>query len=542
MSDRDTEKELEGLSEIIMSERIYEPEKAMISGKRMLELADRLDSRDRYFGIAYYCMADSSLALNRKRDFDKFIVSAIAHAQSAGDRPILVRCYNLIAIDTVTQGNYPMALDNYLKALEFSESKQSYEAGLIYSNVGELYSMIGEYSKSVRYYKTGLRCFEISQETEFRNSNICICYVEIARDYYLMSELDEAHTYIKLLENMCSGHHEYMYNVLAILSTQAIIYHAIGETEKSDGIIKKIIEGINKGGIAIDTFVELLNLTEFLEESGKSEEFEKLAGVLVDSAEKTASVNIQLKIVQLQLKHAEKKGDKSERDKYLDVFYRIYMSQQEEARSIDRNAVDLRQALAEAEQKRATIEEQNRILTKRSMMDALTGLPNRFALNEYSEKAFEKAVSYGTPFAIEMLDIDCFKELNDTFGHQQGDVCLQTLAGILESIAGKGVFVSRFGGDEFVVIYEGKNDEEILQYAEGIRQKVIAADIKNPNSGVEPYMTVTQGIMNSMPDASDKVWNYLYGADNALYEAKRAGKDTVRLVHRLHRPEKGLYE
>lgn len=534
-----TDSELKLLEEKIFSERIYEPEKALASGHRMLELAADTEQQDRIYGVAYYCMADASLALNRKQDFDDDIIKAVASAQNAGDRNILARCYNLIAIDTVTQGNYPMAMDNYLKALDFAETKHGYEAGLIYSNIGELYSLVGEYEKSVRYYSTALGCFEMAEDTGFRNSNICICYVEIARGYYLLNKLKEARGFIMLLEQNQQEHHEYMYNELAISGTQAIIYHAIGDTAKSDAILKNIINNINGTGVALDSFVELFNLAEFLENSGREHEFERLAEKLLECAEKTGTLNMQLRLVLLQLRHADRLGNNEEHGRYLEKFYELYKSQQAESQNINREAVNMRESLNEAEQRREAVEQQNRLLIRRSMMDALTGLPNRFTLNEFEEKSFDRAVSEGKGFAIEMLDIDCFKELNDTFGHQKGDRCLQKLAGLLEQMAGEKIFVSRFGGDEFVIIYEDMSDDEIINAAGTLKQQTEQLKIDNPNSGVKPYMTISQGIMNSFPTALDKVWNYLHGADTALYEAKRAGKDTVMLVHG---PTKILYE
>ena len=177
------------------------------------------------------------------------------------------------------------------------------------------------------------------------------------------------------------------------------------------------------------------------------------------------------------------------------------------------------------------MQEENRILTIKSETDPLTGLANRNKLNDYSDEAFERAYRNQTSLAVEILDIDFFKEYNDAYGHLAGDECLISISEVLKEMITDQIFCARYGGDEFVIIYENMTDEEIMDVAERLQQEIIDLQIENHNTGYYPYITISQGIRNSVPQMGNKVWDYLYVADNCLFRMKKKRKNDICLVH-----------
>ena len=175
----------------------------------------------------------------------------------------------------------------------------------------------------------------------------------------------------------------------------------------------------------------------------------------------------------------------------------------------------------------------NAHLLQQATTDALTGLPNRLAFNEASERAFDKAYVDQTTLAVEILDIDDFKHFNDTLGHQNGDLYLKTLGTLLSSVQKEGITAFRYGGDEFVLLYEGMSDEEILAVATGIKEKVTSLSITADNGDLLPGMTISQGICQSIPKGKNRTWDFLYAADHALYDVKRKNKNDVSLMNEL---------
>jgi diguanylate cyclase (GGDEF)-like protein len=182
-------------------------------------------------------------------------------------------------------------------------------------------------------------------------------------------------------------------------------------------------------------------------------------------------------------------------------------------------------------ERQTMMQEENKILLEKSETDPLTKLPNREKLNGYAEKVFEKAYHDGTNLGVEIFDIDFFKQYNDTYGHQAGDKCLKKIAQLLRLLMEQGIFCARYGGDEFIIIYENKTDDEILSIAEQLRRDVMNLNIKHNSSPINSVVTISQGIRNSVPKDGNKIWDYFYVADMAMYHVKRSMKNDMLLLH-----------
>lgn len=157
--------------------------------------------------------------------------------------------------------------------------------------------------------------------------------------------------------------------------------------------------------------------------------------------------------------------------------------------------------------------------------DALTGLPNRRRAHQALETALERASRDDTPLAVLFADLDRFKGINDSLGHPVGDELLVEAAGRLRATLGEGVFLSRFGGDEFVVVLEGLQ----ATHAERIAERLCVA--MRPAfrlSGGEIDCALSIGISRrTCPD--DSADSLLQQADLAMYRAKEAGRDQVQV-------------
>jgi diguanylate cyclase (GGDEF)-like protein len=235
--------------------------------------------------------------------------------------------------------------------------------------------------------------------------------------------------------------------------------------------------------------------------------------------------------LKLKIKYFRELNDEEGYLQAASSFYRLSEQLEEENIVRVKESIKLRMDLEEIKKKQMQVQEENRILLIKSETDALTNLPNRNKLNDYSDAAFERAYKSETNLAVEILDIDCFKQYNDTYGHQAGDLCLIKIAQLLQKLVQENIFCARYGGDEFIIIYENMTDEEILSIARKLQQDIIDLNIENKNSTAYPVVTITQGIRNSIPRKSNKIWDYLYVADMRLYQMKRASKNDIGLSH-----------
>ena len=161
--------------------------------------------------------------------------------------------------------------------------------------------------------------------------------------------------------------------------------------------------------------------------------------------------------------------------------------------------------------------------------DHLTGLPNRMRVIDRFNMAMSQADRNGMKVALMMLDLDKFKEVNDTLGHHVGDKLLQAVAKKMTEILRKGDTVGRFGGDEFVfVLSDQKNDQNGLRVA-----KKIIDVFRNPFvlEGHSLRITCSIGI-SLFPDHGADIDTILKKADSAMYQAKQAGRNQSLFIVR----------
>lgn len=159
--------------------------------------------------------------------------------------------------------------------------------------------------------------------------------------------------------------------------------------------------------------------------------------------------------------------------------------------------------------------------------DELTGLFNRRAFNLQLESAWAAAMAEARPLGLVLVDVDLFKQYNDVFGHLCGDDCLRGLAGRIAAIVDEsGGIASRFGGEEFAVILPDASLERVFELGEQIRCSAAGLALKHPCSptGVQ---TVSVGVATVVPQSGEAVLTLLTLADQALYNAKLAGRNQV---------------
>lgn len=163
-------------------------------------------------------------------------------------------------------------------------------------------------------------------------------------------------------------------------------------------------------------------------------------------------------------------------------------------------------------------------LRESSLQDVMTGLHNRRFLEEYVETLVATAKRRHTVLAILLLDLDYFKMVNDTHGHDAGDAVLKGVAELLKQNVRASDLVIRFGGEEFLILLPDTNGEMAVKVAEKIRLAV--EQYKFRIAGGELKKTISVGV-GLFPEDSETFWQTLKYADVALYRAKETGRNRV---------------
>jgi diguanylate cyclase (GGDEF)-like protein len=160
----------------------------------------------------------------------------------------------------------------------------------------------------------------------------------------------------------------------------------------------------------------------------------------------------------------------------------------------------------------------NKTLEKQSQTDALTQIFNRGFFNQQLTQETSRANRYKTPLSMVLFDIDHFKAINDTHGHLAGDAVLKELAGLVENNIRQCDFHARWGGEEFVVLLPGIDNEKAIQFAEKMRFL-----IETFQFSVQQTITCSFGVSCFVSPEDDNT--FLQRADEALYQAKQGGRN-----------------
>jgi diguanylate cyclase (GGDEF)-like protein/PAS domain S-box-containing protein len=167
-------------------------------------------------------------------------------------------------------------------------------------------------------------------------------------------------------------------------------------------------------------------------------------------------------------------------------------------------------------------------LEKLVVIDSLTGVANRRKFDRYIESEWRRLAREKLPLSLILCDIDYFKKYNDTYGHQSGDRCLQQVAqAISRAIKRPADLVTRYGGEEFAIVLPNTEVEGATQVAEIIRSSVKNLKITHINSDVDLYVTLSLGVAGFVPSRDLPPATLITTADQALYDAKRQGRDRV---------------
>jgi two-component system chemotaxis response regulator CheY len=177
---------------------------------------------------------------------------------------------------------------------------------------------------------------------------------------------------------------------------------------------------------------------------------------------------------------------------------------------------------ARAEQQRLIQE-----LADQARTDPLTQLGNRLRLREDLQHLHASAHRHNQPYSIAMIDLDHFKNYNDTYGHPRGDAALQHVAAILAADLRAGDTAYRYGGEEFVVLYPNETTDNAASSTERIRATIEALSVPHTGNPPTNILTISAGVATYTPPSDTDANRIVECADQALYEAKQHGRNRV---------------
>ena len=498
---------------------------------KILEYA-QADGDEKLLGFAYYYKGETYYLMN---DVDKLfgnISGSLTYLENTDQHELVARAYNLLAITSVNRGNAPFAMDYYLSALACCEKHGLKDvAVMIDINIGTLYNQFGEYRKAQGYFERAHQMLLSCPQRPDYYTLLMSVYTGMGNSCLHSEQLLKAQEYEDRVRKECL---DYLTDTerTCFLCFQARLYHSMGKQAQRDDCIAQIKACVNETMTLLDVFEDFYEYCEMLFSIGYYDELSDLLRWLEQQAKKMKIVYMQKRLLVFRIRYYR---IKEEQEKYLDAcaaYYELTELSEQENRYMMGSVLDMRHALQETSRRRQVIEQENRLLQRKSETDALTGLANRFRLNDVSEEAFERALERKQGLAVEILDIDYFKQYNDNYGHQAGDVCIRQIASVLKKMEKKGhILCARYGGDEFIVLYEDCTKERVLELAEELKQTIMGLKLEHRYSQALPIVTISQGICYDVPQSERKAWDFLHTADKMLYKGKKISRNSICIGH-----------
>ena len=485
------------------------------------------DNKEKLEALAYDYANEGKAAL-ANRQLNQAALSAqqaINHFKEAGNLEMYARTLNMLGVIYAALGNETMAVDYYLEGLECSvQNEFSHITLLFYNNIGSRYQELNEHERAINYFlkaEKELATKRVKKEAAY--STWClVTHLNLLMSYTSLGDFEQAEVYLNkaLPRAVLEENSEYR---VSVMISQYWLYWLQGKKELVREHLDEILEGALNDKSTSDHVENMLAVCRLLSEMQEYDSWKRIILSFEKYVKEHDSVYFSLIVTEMWMDYYKNIDDMNKYIKLCVDHAELYRKRKVIEDRERAAAIDIKIELQEKEVERRMVE----LL---SHTDSLTRLGNRYKIEADSIAIQSECMEKHLPMTIGVLDIDCFKELNDTYGHLQGDECLRKLSDVFTEVTGGIAIPYRYGGDEFVILAKNATKEQIEQMAQQIKYRIKQLNIKNVNSRVIPEVTVSQGYCCFVPQKESNLTNMLSMADKALYTVKESGRNGYEVI------------
>ena len=473
-----------------------------------------------YYRYAYYYyFTHQNLEL-----FHKNVQTAIKYLLRSDNKEYLGGAYNLVAYDALDLGCYDVAYAYYRLAYHASRKVEGIALPLIIeANAGRLLMEMGDVRKGRSLFRTAAKGLEKFKTIHVFHYNMVITYADETLASFILRDIKGVERVNKKIEahfNEANDDEKALCKTYLYLSR--VFFDLLAKNDKAlTKSLKSFLSECDASGTN-----DLVGLTFEIEELFKymmEEGYIKQAKQLLDaccSLKESDNLSVVMRYYAMYINYDEVVKDKKTIKEHLYLQHKTQKRQLEDALRLRKYAIEFADMIVNITNEQNKAREENRILQVQANTDSLTKLPNRNAMNKRLAQMFEEAEENGESFGIGIIDVDFFKEYNDTFGHQAGDECLKRIGEVLSTFIKDDLFCARYGGDEFVIGYYGYTDAKIKKIVKKMQEEVASKSMKQSKGKLETVQ-ISQGFFNAIPKNKHKLWDFLSEADKMLYEIKK---------------------
>lgn len=517
---------IESYKKIVLENRRNDNDRVLEYCHKIIELADETGDEDA-LGFAYFYIGEVEYLTNSIDEMFDSMLNALRYLGNSDQWYLAARVYNVMGITSVSRGNTVAAMEYYMSGLYICEEHdvKSVQSS-IELNLGYLYLDAGVYKEAEEYFLKAYNGYVRTPAEKRRNETLTMIYTNLATCHLLADELDKAKEYIGKLKDECQALFSSM-DYIYVECLEVRFHHICGDYKSRDKIIDDVKRRLSGNVLIMDIFDDIYDFCNLMVEIDRLDVLQEIIEKLDEPIKKTQINNLKRKFLTLKIKLYMKNGDKEACDGALISFFELSEKLEMDKQKMIASILHVRNSVDKMKDKQRVLEAEKLKLLERSETDQLTGIANRYRLVQYAQSSLAKCKKERIPLSYEVLDIDYFKQYNDTYGHQAGDECIKAVAGILSDIRNDSIFAARYGGDEFVVIYVGMSVEEVVRTAEVLKRRAQELGSVYKGAGVDVGVTISQGICHCIPEEDSKDRDYLYSADIMLYNVKRKRRNGI---------------
>lgn len=485
-------------------------------------LTEKASLENDWYALAfsYTFLSDYYLACKDNNNTIRFLERANLLSSSKKYDDLLMKIYNFYGMFYNSICDEITALDYYLKSLDIAEIRKDYiQMASTYNNIATLFDIKRNYDEAILYYEKSYSVLKYAtKDTTFSKavslSNLCRCYYKLGNGEKLFDKIvlfkeiikDDANEILLLLYFYC-------------LSLNQILENEKDEFFKNMDQLLTLEKKIENKRVVHQVFTniceDLLDIHEY--------KYAKLYLDVLSKINQENDYNAKKELQILKVRYYKAIESMEMQLEVFEEFYDIIISIEDIEQETASAGLSAKIELHKTKAKQNDLEKEKEKLETLMNLDDLTGLWNRRCFNHdfISEKTLNADI-----VALAMIDIDYFKEYNDIYGHQLGDVILHEVGSLLNSISTSNINVYRYGGDEFVVLFINQMEEVVKKTIDEIKQRIQNEAIEHKGSRTNDFLTLTCGYAISYEKIKD-MDELLNKADENLYKYKNTRIERV---------------
>ena len=479
---------------------------------------------------AYYYLAEMLFNKNQFPETISFTFKGLYLQQQNNYYSLEINSYNLLGNVFRIQQNEQLALDFYFKGLNRSiETNKTLQEAVTSSNIASIYYNLEDYKTAASYFKKCIQYYEMEAPAKDTTIDytcpLAASCINLGLTSFRLEDIEQLALCINKLKTLNYSKFSITFKQLLSFLNAAYEY-SLHNIDTCLLYVNDFITFFGKGTNIMETFQEYLDNFHFAMSFNALEEATALFEIIQKIANDSKDPDTLIKYYDIQIQYYDWTNNKIELDTAYKNYYKIKKQYGSTIKSERLNALNLQFSLNSILEEQKKNAKNIESLKLKSEHDALTSLPNRYLLREYCEEQFSFTMEQGYNFGVALLDMDSFKEYNDFWGHLEGDTCITKVSTLIKKLS-TSYFCARYGGDEFILIFVNKRSSEIQDMIDELSNELRMLRIKHAPSISSPYMTLSYGLVNAIPQKDADYHDFIHKADIELYKNKTKKKETI---------------